>query len=224
MVRRIFEDYARGLSPRRIAEALNTEGIQGIPGPRLGRLDAARQPRARHRDPEQRPLHRTAGLEPAAHSKDPDTGNRMSRPNSGEVVVTTDVPHLRIIDDKLWQRDRARQRPLASKGTEVAVRDRGRPKFLFSGLMKCGCCGSGVSREGRDGFSCSAAQDKGAAACTNRTVIKQADLEGRVLHALEHHLMDEEAVRIFCEEYADERNRLAAGASASRKGLCCDPR
>ncbi|OWJ74310.1 hypothetical protein CDV49_19895, partial [Haematobacter genomosp. 1] len=50
-------------------------------------------------------------------------------------------------------------------------------------------------------------------------VIKQADLESRVLEALEHHLMDEEAVRIFCEEYAAERNRLEAARSAGRADL-----
>jgi len=51
------------------------------------------------------------------------------------------------------------------------------------------------------------------------TVIKQADLEGRVLHALEHHLMDEEAVRIFCEEYAAERNGMQAARETGRADL-----
>lgn len=40
-----------------------------------------------------------------------------------------------------------------------------------------------------------------------------------MLHALEHHLMDEEAVRIFCEEYTAERNRLQARAEAGRADL-----
>lgn len=33
-------------------------------------------------------------------------------------------------------------------------------------------------------------------------VLKQADLEPRVLHAMTNHLMDAEAVHIFCEKYA----------------------
>ncbi|SDG13340.1 hypothetical protein SAMN04244550_03477, partial [Rhodobacter capsulatus] len=49
------------------------------------------------------------------------------------------------------------------------------------------------------------------------TVIKKKDIEGRVLHALEHHLMDDEAVRVFCEEYTAERNRLAKAANAGRE-------
>lgn len=99
---------------------------------------------------------------------------------------------------------------MKTKNTEVPIWDRRRPKFLFSGLMACGCCGGGFSKVSKDSFGCSTACKKGPAACTNMVVIKQADLEGRILDALEHHLMDEEAVRIFCEEYAAERNRLQA--------------
>ena len=40
-----------------------------------------------------------------------------------------------------------------------------------------------------------------------------------MLQALEPHLMDEEAVRIFCEEYAAERNRLQANRDAGRTEL-----
>ncbi|WCR18589.1 zinc ribbon domain-containing protein [Paracoccus alcaliphilus] len=101
----------------------------------------------------------------------------------------------------------------------MPIWDRRRPKFLFSGLMTCGCCGGGFSKVSKDSFGCSTARKKGAAACTNMAVIKQADLETRVLHALEHHLMDDEAVRIFCEEYAAERNRLQATREAGRADL-----
>ncbi|SEO20253.1 hypothetical protein SAMN04489859_104427 [Paracoccus alcaliphilus] len=50
-------------------------------------------------------------------------------------------------------------------------------------------------------------------------VIRREDLDGAVLNALEHHLMDPEVVQIFCEEYAAERNRLQAQANAGRTGL-----
>ncbi len=85
--------------------------------------------------------------------------------------------------------------------------------------MQCGCCGSGFSKVTKDAFGCSAARNKGAAVCTNMTTIRRDVLEQSVLEALEHHLMDEEAVRIFCEEYTAERTRLQAGAYAGRAGL-----
>lgn len=133
--------------------------------------------------------------------------------------MITEVPELRIIEDDLWQAARACQVALKSKDTGIPVWDRRRPKFLFSGLMTCGCCGAGFSKISKDSFGCSSARNKGAAICTNRTPIRRADLESAVLNALAHHLMDEDAVRIFCEEYAAERNRLQAQANAGRAGL-----
>ena len=51
--------------------------------------------------------------------------------------------------------------------------------------------------------------------------IRRQNLESAVLNALAHHLMDPEAVEIFCQEYAAERNRLQAQAQADagRSGL-----
>nr|WP_255440811.1 hypothetical protein [Paracoccus sp. MC1854] len=86
-------------------------------------------------------------------------------------------------------------------------------------MMACGGCGVGFSKISKDSFGCSAARKKGPAVCTNMTTIRRADLESTVLNALEHHLMDEEAVRIFCKEDAAERNRLQAEANAGRIGL-----
>ncbi|MCG6113475.1 MAG: recombinase family protein [Paracoccus sp.] len=151
--------------------------------------------------------------------KDRSTGKRVSRLNPEADWVITEVPELRIIGDELWDRVRQRQGGLTSKNTGVPVWDRRRPKFLFSALMQCGCCGSGFSKVSKDAFGCSAARNKGAAICTNMATIRRKVLEQSVLEALEHHLMDEEAVRIFCEEYAAERNRLQATAHAGRAGL-----
>ncbi len=49
--------------------------------------------------------------------------------------------------------------------------------------------------------------------------IGQAELERRVLDALQNNLMDQEALTVFCEEYARERNRLQAEATQNRGSL-----
>ena len=143
----------------------------------------------------------------------------MSRLNPEELWVVTEVPALRLIEDELWQAARRRQGSMKSKDTGVPVWDRRRPRFLFSGLMRCGCCGGGFSMVAQESFGCSTARNKGRAACTNMRLIRRRDLEARVLDALQHHLMDPEAVRIFCEEYAAERNRLRAATDAGRSAL-----
>jgi hypothetical protein len=102
------------------------------------------------------------------------------------------------------------------EGTTQKAWDRRRPRYLFSGLVVCGVCGSGYSIVSPGRLGCSAARNKGETVCTNHATIARADLEGRVLHALSEHLMDPELVRVFCEEYTAELNRLRSEAGAQR--------
>ena len=216
VVRRIFSDYAKGISPRKIAEALN---VEGIPGPQGGQWGASTIHGNRERGTGVINNQLYIGRQiwnRLRYVKDPTTGKRVSRLNPESDWVITEVPDLRIIDDALWEKVRARQGALKSKETGVPVWDRRRPRTLFSGLMECGCCGAGFSKVQKDSFGCSAARNKGKAICTNMVTIKQKDLEARVLDALAHHLMDPEAVAAFCEAYTAERNRLAAAATTTR--------
>ena len=219
VVQRIFQDYAKGLSPTRIAEALNREGI---PGPRGGHWNTSTIHGNRKRGTGVINNEMYIGRQiwdRLTYRKNPATGKRVSFLNDGSELVITEIPELRIIEDELWQAVRQRQGALKSRDTGVPVWDRRRPKFLFSGLMVCGCCGGGFSKVSQDGFGCSASRKKGLAICSNRQVISKAHLEGAVLTALEHHLMDPDAVAAFCEAYTAERNRLRASATAGRAGV-----
>ena len=219
VVRRIFQDYEKGLSPKKIAEQLN---VEGIPGPQGGEWGASTIHGNRERGTGIINNEAYIGRQiwnRLRYVKDPQTGKRVSRLNPESDWVITEVPDLRIIPDALWEKVRTRQGALKSKETGVPVWDRRRPRTLFSGLMECGCCGAGFSKVQKDSFGCSAARNKGKAICTNMTTIKQTDLEARVLDALAHHLMDPEAVAAFCEAYTAERNRLAAAATTTRTTL-----
>jgi len=219
VVRRIFMDYAKGISPKKIAEALN---VEGVPGPQGGQWGASTIHGNRERGTGILNNELYIGRQiwnRLRYVKDPQTGKRVSRLNPESDWVITDVPDLRIIDDALWEKVRRRQGALKSKETGVPVWDRRRPRTLFSGLMECGCCGSGFSKVQKDSFGCSAARNKGKAICTNKRLIKQIELEARVLDALANNLMDPEAVKVFCEAYTAERNRLAATATNNRAGI-----
>ncbi len=66
MVRRIFRDFANGLSPQAITRALNAEHIVG-PGGKLWSATTLRgHVKRRHRPAEQRTLYRQTRVEPAA--------------------------------------------------------------------------------------------------------------------------------------------------------------
>ena len=99
---------------------------------------------------------------------------------------------------------------LASATSIVRAR---RPQCLFSGLTKCGVCGSGFVLKSRNRLSCFGACDKGT--CTNRLTIRRDEIEARVLHALQEKLLRRDLFEEFCHEFTREVNRLRMAAGAS---------
>jgi site-specific DNA recombinase len=134
--------------------------------------------------------------------KDPDSGKRVSRLNPHEEWIIQKVPELRIIEQDLWDAAKARQRMVkqnAETGQENGIWERRRPRYLLSGLTRCGVCGGGFSMISAGHTGCSTARNKGT--CSNRMAIKRADLEDRVLGALKNKLMDPALFREFCDEF-----------------------
>jgi site-specific DNA recombinase len=221
IVRRIFAEFAVGRSPRTIALDLNREGI---PGPRgrpwgpstiygnwrrgtgilnndlyLGRLVWNRQ----------------------RFVKDPVTGRRQARPNPEKAWVVEEVPELRIVDDDLWQRVKARQqerRDAVSTDADGVRPERARrPSYLLSGLLHCGVCGGGFSKISTHHYGCSNARNRGT--CDNRLTIRRDVLEASVLEGLKRHLMHSDLVKAFIAEYHAELNRRSAGRDREQQRL-----
>ena len=218
VVRRIMSDYAAGISPQKIAQALNREGI---PAPRGGGWSSSTINGNKQRGNgilNNRLYIGELVWNRQEFRKDPDRGKRGARANAEEEWVVTPVPELRIVDDALWEAVKRRQEATAIT-VEHGSWDRRRPRFLLSGLMVCGECGGGFSKVSQTRFGCSQARNKGETVCTNRLTIGQRDIEGRILHALEAELMDPDLVAAFCAEYTAERNRLRAEAEGNRAGL-----
>ena len=232
IIRRIFREFAAGISPRSIARTLNDEGVPGPDGTLwndttlrghakrgtgilnnelyIGRLVWNRQ----------------------RYVKDPSTGKRVSRLNPLEKWITTEAPELRIVEDQLWQGVKARQNEIALKYANViaAVREHHRTnrlngthraKSLLSGLVFCGCCGGPCSLRGQNRFACSTHIMNGS--CPNGRTIYRHLLEERVLAGLREKMMAPEAAAEAMRAYADETNRLnrerQAGSEADRAEL-----
>lgn len=220
IIRRVFRAFAAGISPRAIAKQLNDEGIPGPDGRRwsdttlrghakrgtgflnnetyVGRLVWNRQ----------------------RYVKDPATGKRVSRLNPPENWIITEVPHLRIIDDALWQAAKARQDALAEEhaaaiaGVRASFARRAanplaglqRPQSLLSGLVTCGVCGGFYRLRGQDRFACANHGMNGT--CDNARSIRRDALEERVLAGLKDRLMAPEAAAEAIRAYVEESNRL----------------
>ncbi|NIE81578.1 recombinase family protein [Asaia sp. As-1742] len=208
-VTRIFTDYTRGKSSRTIAMELNREGVPGPQGREWG-------PSTIHGNRE-----RGTGIlnnemyvgrlvwNRLRYLKDPDTGKRVSRLNPESEWVNQEVPELRIVEQDLWDAVKARQAEATfsqpERGNE-ALNDRRRPRHLFAGLIRCGCCGGGYSMISKDLLGCSTARNKGT--CDNRLNIRRDALEASVLSGLRTHLMEPDLFKEFCNEFTREVNRL----------------
>ena len=125
--------------------------------------------------------------------------------------VSKQVRALRpLIDDQeTWDRAKARQQALGYVPPvpgENTLNDRRRPKHLFTGLVKCGCCGGGFSMISKDLLGCSTARNKGT--CDNRSNIRRDALDASALNGLRSHLMEPELSKAFCDEFTREVNRL----------------
>jgi len=104
IVRRIFDSYASGRSPRDIAAELNREGI---PGPRGGPWNASTIGGSRKRA--NGILHNELYVGRVVWNrqsfiKNPETGRRVSRANPQSEWMTADVPELRIIERETWEK------------------------------------------------------------------------------------------------------------------------
>ena len=204
IVRRIFEDYASGKSPKAIAVQLNRESVPGPTGKAWGQstINGNRQ--------------RGTGIlnnelyigrlvwNRLRYVKDPETGRRVSKFNPEDKWVIQEVPDLRIIEAELWKRVKTRQGELNKQDKPFWTKQR--PRNLLSGLIKCDCCGGGFSMVSQTRLGCSNARNKGT--CENRRTIHREKLEQDVLNVLQGHLMDPELCEVFCEEYTRQMNRL----------------
>ena len=210
IIRHIFAEYAAGKSPKAIAHALNRQKIPGPSGEGWGPSTINGNWRRGTGVLNNELYIGRLVWNRLAYIKNPDTGNRVSRLNDHSEWIVKDVPEQRIIDQELWDRVKARQQGLRHR---PAFHERQRPRMLLSYLLKCGTCGGGFSKVSERHYGCSTARNKGT--CDNRLTIRQDDLEGLVLCALQSRLMDPALLAEFCDEYTRHLNRLRGEKNAS---------
>jgi site-specific DNA recombinase len=226
VIRRIFRDFAHGASSRRIALRLNDERVRGPGGEGWTASTINGNP------------DRGTGIlnnelyvgrlvwNRLRYIKDPDTSKRISRPNPREAWIIKEVPDLRIVDQGAWEAVKARQAimkrntrpdlqkmdaPASPVGRPFWAQQR--PRYLLSGLMRCGACGGAYSKISKNLFGCAAARNKGI--CGNRLNIRVEAVESEVLDGLKTRLMDPALFKFFCDEFVRETNRLIQGQQSA---------
>ena len=203
IVRRIFDTYVSGQSPRVIAAALNREGI---PSPRGGFWNASTINGSRQR--KNGILNNELYLGRITYNrqrfvKDPETGKRLSRVNPEHLWIIKEVPPLRIIDDAVWNASQA----LRARYSSQAGNKRQTKKRLLTGLVRCGGCGGAMTIINRERYSCSARRERGT--CTCPVSISVTELETRILTGLKDILFGrEDLIAEFAASFRMEVDRL----------------
>lgn len=224
IVERIFRGYAAGASPLSIARTLNGASV---PGPAGGLwYQASIRGRPTRNDGVLRNALYIGKLvwNRRRNSVDPLTGQPVRRLNPATAVITVDVPHLRIIDQALWDAVQVRlateaindptTRPARPGGnSKEGFWSHRRPRHLLTGKVMCGVCQRRVVAYGQDYLAC---QGGISGKCRNRRSVRRAKLEGIVLASLRHELMAPDAVVGFIEAFNEEWQRQARIAGANK--------
>lgn len=218
VVRRIFEEYVAGRTPRDIAHDLNRDHV----APPRGRCWNASTING--------DVQRGSGIlqnelyvghivwNKVRMVKDPDTGKRISRPNAKSAWQFTEVPGLAITARELF--DAAQSRKEARTRTHPS--EQRRPRHMLSGLLRCGVCRAGMStnckdKSGRIRLRCSRAAESGT--CPDPKTFYLETVESAVLTGLKAEMRHPQVIAEYVRTYHEERKRLSAQADARRMRL-----
>jgi len=231
VVRRIFTEYASGLSPRTIAANLTRDGIPTPAGAVAWNHQTFIGGQCK-RGMIGNPLYiGTINWNTHKTIKDPDTNITHKRATPAEDHITVDVPHLRIVTQELWDAANAvrKNRGTAKFGPNGKVR-RTRPvvprnEHLLSGLLRCECGShmriSNTSRSGTSRVACAAAHQHRT--CTNTKTYDLDVLQAEILACMRVQLTDPKriqlAVRKFHDEWSLQKRKISGDATSDKKRL-----
>jgi len=179
-VRRIFQLYADGMSPRNIAARLNLEGVPS-PGATWKRTKRRKDGKwlasAIHGDVKRgtgilnnpRYIGRIIWGRSEWRRSAADSAVRKQRLLEEALVERTDE-RLRIVSDELWQHVKARQE---QQSRDLGVRVKGglrrvrQPtKYLLSGSLRCEACRASFALSNATRYQCSSHHEGGDGACS----------------------------------------------------------
>lgn len=222
VVRRIFTEYVGGRSPRAIAKGLNDDGILPPRGS-VWNASTINGNGKRGTGILQNPLYVGEIIWNRVRMlRDPNSGKRISRVNPESEWHRAAAPHLRLIDDALYQAAQNRKRDNSS-GRDPSMPMVRKP-HLLSGLLRCGCCGSGMSLAGTDDgrrrVQCSRARESGS--CNNRTRFYLDTIERTVIGNLSAIFREPEVLAEYVRIYREEWRARTQAAVRNRDALARD--
>jgi site-specific DNA recombinase len=224
IVVRIFEEYVNGQSPRQIADGLTRDKIPSPSGADHWNFQSI-VGGERKRGMIHNQLYVGVYLKNRYFNvKNPETGKTITRRAAADDLITTQVPHLRIIDQKLWDAAHALRIERGNKihGGSGQVQRAVVPRklHLLSGLLRCGDCNGPMtitasSRIGQR-IGCSAAYN--ARSCKHSKSYDLGKLTALAVDGMCTHLTDPERIKANALAKTLEFARLEKENNGARQG------
>ncbi len=191
VVRQIFSRYLEGKGFKRIAMALNEEGL---PGPCGGTWAPSAIREILHN-----PTY--AGLRAFGRVRKVrlPTGRRSKRPRPEAEWTVVPNAHPAIVTLDLWQRVQGLLAAAARKHhPSLGATRRARSVYPLVGLVKCGVCRANFTVDRRhngygrmyEDYVCNSRKTRGKTVCANGTRLPRARLDAQITGLLKHRLLD----------------------------------
>jgi hypothetical protein len=144
--------------------------------------------------------------------RNPETGRKVSKARPKEDWKRVDVPEWRIVPEELWNAVQSRiqhiSRTFGASRLGGMSRTENARSYLFSGLLKCGQCGSrmviisGQAKRGYAKYGCPSHRYRGV--CRNGLTIRRDRLEEQLLAALEQRILNAQLIEYILQRFQDE--------------------
>ena len=224
IVRRIFEMYAAGDSLATIAKTLNSERVTAPQPPRTRIMQAWCTSCIR----EMLRNERYRGVfvwNRTRKERNPDTGRKLSRARPQAEWQRIAVPGWRIVSEELWERVERQiklvNQQFGSKRFGGLNRTDSSRRYLFSGLLICGTCGShivigsGGGKSGHPRYGCPSHRYRGV--CSNKLTIRQDRLEDQLLSAFEDRVLRPDLLTYTLSRFRTELQKKLAEMQRSER-------
>ena len=220
IVRRVFEAFAAGNSPRTIAVTLNGEKVPAAHDGGKGHKDVAGWVHTSIRSMLRNRRYVGEVVWNAFKWKKTAKGTRRRVPRPESEHVVQQRPELVIIAPDVWER--VQQRLGARRKPSGPVRPRVGSTFALSGLLRCGACGGNftvVSQAKKAGVTyrnlgCVAHKDH---RCDNAKTVSERKVLAAVVTTLRERLSRPDRVQVFVETFRKRWAELEAEGSPTRE-------
>ena len=225
IVLRIFKEYVSGKSPRRIAADLMRDNIPSPSGTAQWNFQSIVGGIGKKRGIIHNQLYVGTYLKNRFFNvKNPATGKVVTRKADPDDLITAQVPHLRIIDQKLWEaahklrNERGNKKFGASGQVQRAVVPR--RQHLLAGLLRCAECNGGMivtasDRHGVKRVTCSAAHNRQS--CQHAKTYNLDKLTALAIDSMCVHLTDPEFLKEKARAKSIEFARLEKENNGARQ-------